>query len=93
MALMGIQAARPARWLTDNRTALPSMAVLLSVAGFWVVGAVGGIGFLSEASSPMAMLTGLYIGLAATALSIIVATLALTDLASRYSRKRSRPSI
>ncbi|MCU1632490.1 MAG: hypothetical protein JWM61_1142, partial [Micrococcaceae bacterium] len=56
----------------------------------WVVGAIGGIGYLSEASSPMAMLTELYVGLASVAASIIVATLALNHLVSRYSRPRTR---
>jgi hypothetical protein len=90
MALLGIEPARPTHWLKDNKAALPSVLALAAVALFWVVGAVGGIGYLSEASSPMAMLTGLYVGLAAVAVSIIVATLALNDLVSRYSRTRTR---
>lgn len=78
------------QWIKDNRAALPSMAALLGVAVFWTVGAVGGIDFLAEASSPMAMLTGLYVMLVAVAVSIIIATLALNDLVSRYSRPRTR---
>lgn len=87
---MGIQAGRSTRWLKDNRSALPSMAALLAVVAFWIAGAVGGVGSLAEASSPLMMLTGLYVGLAAVAVSIIVATLALNDLVSRYSRPRTR---
>jgi hypothetical protein len=90
MALMGIDKARPTQWIKDNQGALPSIIAVVAVAAFWVVGAIGGIGFLAEASSPMTMLTGLYIGLAAVAVSIIVATLALNDLARRYSRPRRR---
>jgi hypothetical protein len=90
MALMGIEAGRKVQWLRDNKSALPSMAVLLAVAVFWVVGAVGGISFLAEASSPMTMLVGLYVMLAGVAVSIIIATLALNDLVSRYSRPRTR---
>jgi Kef-type K+ transport system membrane component KefB len=90
MALIGIEAGRKVQWLRDNKSALPSMAVLLAVTVFWVVGAVGGIGFLTEASSPMSMLVGLYVMLAGVAVSIIVATLALNDLVSRYSRPRTR---
>lgn len=78
------------QWLKDNRAALPSVVAVLAVAAFWVIGAVGGIGFLADASSPMTMLTGLYVGLAAVAVSIIIATLALNDLARRYSRPRTR---
>ncbi|MHA7284540.1 hypothetical protein [Arthrobacter sp. TMS2-4] len=90
MALMGINRARPSHWLRDNRDALPSLIAVSAVALFWVVGAVGGIRFLADASSPMAMLTGLYVGLAAVAVSIIIATLALNDLARRYARTRDR---
>jgi Kef-type K+ transport system membrane component KefB len=90
MALMGIRAGRKVQWLRDNRSALPSVAVLLAVTVFWVVGAVGGIGFLAEARPPMSMLVGLYVMLAGVAVSIIVATLAVSDLVSRYSRSRAR---
>lgn len=90
MALLGIEPARPTQSLKDNRGALPSILALAAVALFWVVGAVGGLGVLHDASSPMAMLTGLYVGLAAVAVSIIVATLAVNDLVSRYSRPRTR---
>lgn len=90
MALMGIEKARPAHWMKDNRGALPSLVAVAAVAAFWVVGAIGGMAFLADASSPMTMLTGLYIGLAAVAVSIIIATLALNDLARRFSRPRTR---
>ncbi|MBG6226693.1 hypothetical protein IWX63_003295 [Arthrobacter sp. CAN_A2] len=91
MALMGINRARPSHWLKNHRDALPSLVAVIAVALFWVVGAVGGIRFLADASSPMAMLTGLYVGLAAVAVSIIITTLALNDLARRYARTRNRP--
>lgn len=90
MARMGIEKARPAYWLRNNRGALPSIVAIVAVAVFWAVVAIGGIGYLADASSPMAMLTGLYIGLAAVAVSIIIATLAINDLARRYSRPRTR---
>jgi hypothetical protein len=90
MALMGAQKTGPVQWLKEHRGALPSITVVLGVVVFWVVGAIGGLRFLAEASSPMVMLTGLYIGLAAVAVSIIIATLALSDLARRYSRPRAR---
>ncbi|MBG6226774.1 Kef-type K+ transport system membrane component KefB [Arthrobacter sp. CAN_A2] len=80
MALMGINKAQPAHWLKNNQGALPSIIAIIAVALFWVVGGIGGIKFLADASSPMAMLTGLYMGLAAVAVSIIIATLALNDL-------------
>ncbi len=88
---MGIEATRPTQWLKDNRKALPSVVALLGVAVFWIVGAVSGIGYLRDVSSPMAMLTGLYLMLAAVAASIVVAVLALTDLARRFSRQRTLP--
>jgi hypothetical protein len=70
--------------------ALPSLAALLAVVVLWVVGVVGGIGFLADASSPMVMLIGLYVMLAGVAVSIIVATLAVNDLLSRYSKPGTR---
>ena len=90
MALMGIEKVRPTQWLRENWAALPSLLALLMVAAFWFVGAIGGISYLSGASSPMAMLTGLYVGLAAVAVSIIIVTLAVSDLTRRYARPRSR---
>lgn len=90
MALMGIDKAQPAHWLKDNQGALPSIIAVIAVTLFWVVGAIGGIRFLADASSPMAMLTGLYIGLAAVAVLIIITTLAVNDLTRRYARTRNR---
>lgn len=87
---MGVQKVRPALWLKEHRGALPSLTAVLAVAMFWVIGAIGGSGFLADASSPMRMLTGLYVGLAAVAVSIIITILALNDLARRYSRSRGR---
>ncbi|WP_104164391.1 hypothetical protein [Arthrobacter sp. SX1312] len=74
----------------DPSGTCPFIIAVVAVAMFWVAGAIGGIGFLTDASSPMTMLTGLYIGLAAVAVSIIIATLALNDIARRYARTRSR---
>lgn len=89
MALIGAHKARTTHWLRDHRGDLPSITALLAVTVLWVVGAINGIGFLAEASSPMMMLTGLYIGLAVVAVSIIIATLAINDLIRRYSRPRT----
>jgi hypothetical protein len=90
MAIMGVQKTGSPHWFREHRGAFPSIVALLAVAVLWVAGAIGGIGFLAEASSPMAMLTGLYVGLAVVAVSIIIATLALNDLVRRYSRSRAR---
>lgn len=90
MAFRGIETHHRMQWLRNNKAALPSMIALLGVAVFWVVGLVGGIGYLADASSPMAMLTGLYLMLAAVAVSIIIAILAFNDLVSRYSRPGAR---
>lgn len=90
MVFVGVLKARLALWLRDHRGALPSIIAVLAVVAFWVIGTIGGAGFLAGASSPMSMLTGLYVGLAAVAVSIIIATLALNDLARRYSRSRTR---
>ncbi|MCU1632969.1 MAG: hypothetical protein JWM61_1621 [Micrococcaceae bacterium] len=87
---MGITAGRSAQWFKDNRETLPASAALLGVAVFWVVGAVGGIGYLHNANSPMAILTGLYVMLAAVAVSIIITILAVMDLTRRLSRQRTR---
>lgn len=87
---MGTHPARPVQWIKHNRAALPSIIALLVVAGFWVVGVSGGIDYLHSHTSPMATLAGLYVMLAAVAVSIIVATLALNDLVTRYSRQRVR---
>lgn len=89
MAIMGIGPVRPTQWLKDNRGALPSLLALAVVAVFWAVGIVGGLRYLDGATSPMAVLTGLYVGLAAVAVSIIIATLALSDLLRRLPRKGS----
>lgn len=86
MALMGVQKTGSTQWFREHRGALPSIAALLAVVALWVVGAIGGIGFLAEANSPMAMLVGLYGGLAVVAVSIIIATLAINDLVRRYSK-------
>lgn len=89
MASVGDVSARIAQSFRETRAAWPSIIALVVVAVFWVVVAVGGIGLLSEASSPMATLIGLYVGLAAVAVSIIIATLALNDLVRRYARQRT----
>lgn len=90
MVFMGIETHRRMQWLRNNKAALPSMIALLGVAAFWLVGVVGGIGYLADARSSMAMLTGLYVMLAAVAVSVIIAILALNDLLKRYSRPRAR---
>jgi hypothetical protein len=77
-----------ARWIARHRETIPSLGALTGVAMFWSVGLVGGISYLHGASSPMAMLGGLYIMLAAVALSIVVTTAALSRLAHHFSRQR-----
>ncbi|MHA7285950.1 hypothetical protein ACX80I_06710 [Arthrobacter sp. MDT3-44] len=75
-----------AHWLSDHRAVVPSLAALFAVGMFWIVGLLGGIGYLHDASSPMMMLSGLYVMLAAVALSIIITTAALSHLAQHFSR-------
>lgn len=62
------------------------MIALLVVVVFWVLAAVGGMRYLQGASSMMIMLGGLYVMLAAVAVSIIVATLALHHLVGHFGR-------
>lgn len=93
VARTGFKAGYRSQWFTDHRDALPSMMALVGVAVFWVIGAVGGISYLHAASSPMAMLIGLYVMLGAVAVSIIIATLGITDLTRRFSRQRIRRQI
>lgn len=89
MAFMGIHTGHITRGFRDNKAAWPSIMALLAVAGLWVAATVGGVGFLTEARTPLGMLTGLYVGLAFVAVSIIITTLALIDLVSRYSPQRT----
>jgi hypothetical protein len=89
MALMGSQNTRPTHWFREHRGDLPAISALLAITALWVVGAINGIGFLAEANSPLMMLTGLYVGLAVVAVSIIIATLAINDLLRRHSRPRT----
>jgi hypothetical protein len=90
MALMGRQTEPFTRSVRDNKASLPSIIALLAVAVLWAAGAISGISYLAEESSPLAMLTGLYVGLAAVAVSIIITTLALNNLAGRYSHQRTK---
>ncbi|WP_394251991.1 hypothetical protein [Arthrobacter pityocampae] len=87
---MTIEKERPASWLRDNRGALPSILMGIAVALFWAGGGMSWIRHLADARSFMALLTGLYIALATVAVSVILATIALTDLAGRYARTRNR---
>jgi hypothetical protein len=90
MAFRGMGEHDSMQWIRDNKAVLPSVIGLLGVAAFWLVGLVGGVGYLASANSPMAMLTGLYFMLAAVAVSIIIAILAINDLLNRYVRRRAR---
>ncbi len=81
------------QWLKENRASIPSAVALLVVVVFWIVAAAGGLGLLHDASSPMAMLTGLYLMLALVAVSIIVAVLAATDLLRRAAERRGQRRI
>lgn len=90
MRLPAGQKTGTTHWFIEHRGALPAIAALLAVAALWIVGAIIGMGFLARTSSPMTMLTGLYISLAVVAVSIIIATLAINDLVRRYSLLRTR---
>lgn len=75
------------RWVRRRRAAIAPLIALSIVAGFWIIGLSGGIRYLHAASSPLTMLAGLYIMLAAIALSIIIIiTAALSRLADRVPR-------
>ncbi|MBG6218913.1 putative membrane protein [Arthrobacter sp. CAN_A6] len=78
------------QWIQNNKRFLPSGFALIAVVVFWIVGAAGGIGFLHDAESAMAMLAGLYLMLAVVAASIIVTVLALMDLAHVTSARKQR---
>ncbi|WP_026550773.1 hypothetical protein [Arthrobacter sp. Br18] len=79
------------QWVRKNKASIPAYVTLLAVAGFWIAGGLGALDVLGEASSPMAMLAGLYLMLALVAVSIIVTVLALTDLTRRAAdTKRQR---
>lgn len=97
MAVAGFHAGHRAdrehhrtRQILHAAAAVPSVLALLAVVAGWVVGGVVGISYLREADSPMAMATGIYIGLAAVAVSIIVVILAVNHLATHYFRPRTR---
>jgi hypothetical protein len=81
-------------WLRANRSSIPAAVALGAVLVFWLIGALGGLGFLHAARSPMTMLTGLYLMLALMAVSVIIATLAVLDLSRRAAaRRRSRGAL
>lgn len=77
------------RWAREHHEAIMPLVALGLVVGFWAVGLGGGISYLHSASSLMTMIGGLYVMLAAVALSIIVATAALSHLAHHFSRRRT----
>lgn len=87
---MGTNSRTQKAWLNAHRDSIPSLIALLGVAVFWAIGAIGGISYLHNASSPISMLSGLYIMLAAVALSIIITTLALNYLIQHFSRQRTQ---
>lgn len=86
---MGIRSGQPTQWLMDNRRAIPSLLALTGVAAFWVVGTIGGLQYLTGARSLMVMLTGLYLALAAVAVTIIIVTLALNHLMNHVAERRN----
>lgn len=77
------------RWAREHHEAIVPLVALGLVAGFWAVGLVGGLNYLHSASSLITMIGGLYVMLAAVALSIIVTTAALSRLAHHFSRRRT----
>ncbi len=83
-----IGSRRPTLWFSEHGGAVPSLVALIVVAVFWAVGLIGGISYLHDVSSPMVMLTGLYVMLVAVALSIIITTAALSQLARHFTRPR-----
>jgi hypothetical protein len=68
--------------------------VLTAVAGFWIVGSLGGLAFLHEPKSPLVTLTALYAMLFLLACSVIAGAVAAADLARRirYDRRSARIS-
>ncbi|WP_026531503.1 hypothetical protein [Arthrobacter sp. H41] len=78
------------QWIKKNKRFVPSAFALTTVVVFWIVGAAGGMGFLHDAESAMAMLAGLYLMLGVVAVSIIVTVLALMDLAHVTSDRKQR---
>lgn len=78
------------QWIKTNKAAMPAYVALLAVAVFWVAGGVGALDLLHDASSPMAMLTGLYLMLALVAVSIIITVLAAMDLTRRAADTKRR---
>ncbi|MCZ2404873.1 hypothetical protein IV498_17270 [Paenarthrobacter sp. Z7-10] len=65
----------------------PSLIVLGVVAVFWIVGAMGGLGFLSAGRAPLETLLWLYLVLALITLSVIAVAAAMVDLVRRGRRE------
>jgi uncharacterized membrane protein len=76
------------KWLREHRSSIPAAVALGAVLLFWLIGALGGLGLLHEAQSPMAMLAGLYLMLVLLAVSIVIAALSVLDLSRRAAARR-----
>ena len=75
-------------WLGVHRAAVPALVVLLVIVVVWTVGAYGGLGYLRDASSPMAILGGLYLMLAGMGVSVVIAVVAVNYLIGHFSQSR-----
>ncbi|GAA1113904.1 hypothetical protein [Arthrobacter flavus] len=82
---------RQTHWLAVHRGVTPSLLALFFGATFWALGATGGISYLHDASFPTAVLGGLYVVLAAIALSIIITTAAASYLVQPFAKEGTGP--
>lgn len=71
-----------------HRAAVPALVVLLVIVVVWIVGAFGGLRYLQDASSPMAILGGLYVMLAGIGVSVVIAVVAVNHLIGHFSQSR-----
>lgn len=89
---MGIWGGREGslrQWWKKHRTVVPALGVLLTVLMLWGVGTAGGVRYLHDAPSPLAMLGGLYVMLVAVALTVIIVVAALNRVVSHFSYQES----
>ena len=75
-------------WWGVHRAAVPALVALLIIVVAWTVGAYGGLGYLQDASSPMAILGGLYLMLAGMGVSVVIAVVAVHYLIGHFSQSR-----
>lgn len=75
-------------WLGLHRDAVPALVVLLVIVVVWTIGAFGGLRYLQDASSPMAILGGLYLMLAGLGVSVVIAVVAVNHLVGHFAQSR-----